>query len=69
MEKLFGNYFLGKSHFSYIKNVFGINFAIISGWSVELPRVAPRMTVLLQDLFLWGVVPISGLVVGDSWRP
>ena len=33
MEKLFGNYFLGKSHFSYM-NVFGINFAIISGWSV-----------------------------------
>ena len=34
MEKLFGNYFLGKSHFSYTKNVFGINFATISGWSV-----------------------------------
>ena len=35
MEKLFGNYFLGKSHFSYMKwDVFGVNFAIISGWSV-----------------------------------
>ena len=31
---LFGNYFLGKSHFSYMKSVFGINFAMISGWSV-----------------------------------
>ena len=34
MENLFGNYFLGKSHFSYIENVFGSNFAIISDWRV-----------------------------------
>ena len=34
MDKRFGNYFLGKSHFSYMKFCFGINFAIISGWSV-----------------------------------
>ena len=31
MEKLFGNYLLGKSHLSYTKNVLGIIFAIISG--------------------------------------
>ena len=34
MDKWFGSYFLGKLHFSYTKNVFGINFAIVSGWSV-----------------------------------
>ena len=35
VEKLFGNYFLGKSHFSYMKNnAFGIHFAKISGGSV-----------------------------------
>ena len=34
MEKSFGNYFLGKSHLSYINNAFGVNFAIISGWGV-----------------------------------
>ena len=34
MDKPFWNYFLGKSDFSYMKYAFGINFAIISGWSV-----------------------------------
>ena len=34
VEKIFGSYFLGKSHFSY-KKVFRIHFAIISGWSVH----------------------------------
>ena len=29
-KNCFGKYFLGKSHFSYMNNVFGINFAIIS---------------------------------------
>ena len=30
MEKRFGNYFLGNLHFSYMKECFRINFAIIS---------------------------------------
>ena len=34
MNILLGNYFLEKSDLSYIKNVFRMDFATISGWSV-----------------------------------
>ena len=44
MEKRFGNSFLGKSHFSYRKNVFGINFAILSDWSVKCSRKKNQKT-------------------------
>ena len=46
MEQLFGNYSLGRSHFSYMNNVFGINFAMIYGWSV----IGIRITASLHNI-------------------
>ena len=39
MEKLFGDSFLGKSHVSYLKEVFGSKVAIPSGWSASHLRL------------------------------
>ena len=50
MEKCFGNYFLGKSHVSYINKVLGVNFAMISGWSLLLPtKLADFKDLKMRD--------------------
>ena len=56
MENAFGNYFLGKSHFSRMKNVCGMNFAIFSDTSVlsELPVGVSSAVRVWLGLFLLG---------------
>ena len=61
MENCFGNYFLGKSHFSYMFNVFGTSFAIISGWSVKRSE-----TIQIQRNYVRPACPFLA-IRGGGW--
>ena len=55
------------SHCSCIKNVFGIDFAIISGWSVEHVQIMPKLNYLRGPSAPFSKLPLWNPDASKQW--